>query len=79
MDLIIQAKEVFNGVVSCNTVQAHDYLFDIGGGMFDCTVNELGLRVQHVDGFLEVEEPVAFWQELQAMEAYLKANSTHNL
>jgi hypothetical protein len=79
MDLIIQANEVFNGVVSCNTVQAHDYLLDIGGGIFDCTVNELGLRVQHVDGLIEEEEPVAFWPELQAMEAYLKANSTRNL
>jgi hypothetical protein len=42
-------------------------------------VNELGLRVQHADGFVEEEEPVAFGRELQAMESFLRANSTFNL
>jgi hypothetical protein len=54
-------------------------LINIGGPVFDCTVNELGLRVQHMDGFVEEEDPVDFGRKLGEMEAYLKANSTHNL
>jgi hypothetical protein len=79
LDLISDAKEVFGGAVSCNTAQAHEDLLDIGGGVFDCTVNELGLRVQHLGGFVEEEEPVAFGAELRAMELYLKENSDRNL
>jgi hypothetical protein len=45
-ELILKAKETFYGAVSCNTAQAHDHLLGIGGDVFDCTVNELGLRVQ---------------------------------
>jgi HAD superfamily hydrolase (TIGR01484 family) len=79
INLIGEAKETFRGAVSCNTAQAYDYLLNIGGDIFDCTVNELGLRVQHKDGFMEEEEPVAFGSELRAIEAYLRANSSHNL
>jgi hydroxymethylpyrimidine pyrophosphatase-like HAD family hydrolase len=79
VNLIGEAKEVFGGAISCNTSQAHQYLLDIGVGVFDCTVNELGLRVQHADGFLEEEDSAAFGRKLKTMETFLKVNSTYNL
>jgi hypothetical protein len=75
----LKPSRLSRGAVSCNTAQAHTYLLDISGDVFDCTVNDLGLRVQHLDGLIEEEEPAAFGRELQAMETFLKANSTLNI
>jgi hypothetical protein len=77
--LITDAKEAFNGALSCNTAQAHEYLVNIGGGVFDCAVNELGLRVQHKDGTIQEEEPADFLSELAQMQAYLAKHDTENL
>jgi trehalose-6-phosphatase len=77
--LLGDAKQKFDGRVSCNTAQAHEYLMNIGGDIFYCTVNELGLRVQHASGEVEEEQPVDFAAEFAAIEAYLSDRPSHNL
>jgi hypothetical protein len=79
VDLMAEVQETFRGAVSCSTARSHEYLLDIGGGVFDCTVNELGLRIQHKDGFVEEEEPMNVNREERGIKGYVKANAMHNL
>ncbi len=50
-----------------------------GGDVFRCCVNELGLRVQHLDGSIELVQPPDFAAELEAIKAYIVSFPTHNL
>lgn len=78
--IMLVSKLQDNGVpILCNTAQSYDYLLGIGGGVFKCTSNELGLRVMLSDGSVREEAPPDFKEELEAVQDFLRRRSTYNL
>ncbi len=77
--LMVSLVNVLEGGVAINTAQAPQYMAERGGAVFPAKAFELGLRVEHVDGTVEITRAPDFSSQLKAITGYLGARPDQNL